>query len=298
MQYTTAQLVAGFVVATAGAATAQPLVGGNLLPTPSLVSVDLTDASTMQLVALGDNPQGLAYDHASGELYSISAGSDSISRIDMSTGALTLITRFSYENSNALAYHSGRKLLYAADINSNTLFTVDPVTRAVNEIGVISGAQDIEGLAYDAGRGILYGAADRSDEIVVIDPDTAEATSIGLSMPSVNWRGLTYSSSLDALFASVSVSGSLYRIDDPSGSPKLTEIGRIAPAGAVQGLAWVEEQGCRADLDGDGVLTFFDFLEFQNLFAMGDLRADFTGDGALDFFDFLAFQNEFAAGCP
>lgn len=60
----------------------------------------------------------------------------------------------------------------------------------------------------------------------------------------------------------------------------------------------LEGGGCRADLDGDGELTFFDFLEFQSLFAAGDLRADFNGDGALDFFDFLAFQNEFAAGCP
>jgi hypothetical protein len=55
---------------------------------------------------------------------------------------------------------------------------------------------------------------------------------------------------------------------------------------------------CRADLDGDGALTFFDFLEFQSLYAAGDLRADFSPDGILDFFDFLAFQDEFAAGCP
>src|SRR5690606_10233719 len=55
---------------------------------------------------------------------------------------------------------------------------------------------------------------------------------------------------------------------------------------------------CRADLTGDGMLDFFDFLEFQDLFAAGDLRADFTGDGVLDFFDFLEFQDEFAAGCP
>lgn len=58
------------------------------------------------------------------------------------------------------------------------------------------------------------------------------------------------------------------------------------------------ESGCRADLDGDGELTFFDFVEFQNLFAAGDPRADFDGDGELTFFDFLTFQNEFAAGCP
>ncbi len=54
---------------------------------------------------------------------------------------------------------------------------------------------------------------------------------------------------------------------------------------------------CRADLDGDGALTIFDFLAFQNLFDAGDPVADFDGDGSLTIFDFLAFQNEFSAGC-
>ena len=73
-----------------------------------------------------------------------------------------------------------------------------------------------------------------------------------------------------------------------------------APAwGPAVGFVLIPRDGaCRVDLDGDGELTFFDFLAFQNLFAAGDPRADFTGDGVLDFFDFLAFQNEFAAGCP
>jgi len=55
---------------------------------------------------------------------------------------------------------------------------------------------------------------------------------------------------------------------------------------------------CRADLDGDGELTIFDFLAFQNLFDAGDPIADFDGDGSLTIFDFLAFQNAFDAGCP
>jgi len=55
---------------------------------------------------------------------------------------------------------------------------------------------------------------------------------------------------------------------------------------------------CRADLDGDGSLTIFDFLEFQNFFDAGDPIADFDGDGDLTIFDFLAFQNEFDLGCP
>ncbi|MEQ8316281.1 MAG: GC-type dockerin domain-anchored protein [Phycisphaerales bacterium] len=55
--------------------------------------------------------------------------------------------------------------------------------------------------------------------------------------------------------------------------------------------------GCRADLDGDGELTLFDFLTFSNLFDAGDLTADFDGDGVLTLFDFLTFSNEFDAGC-
>ena len=54
---------------------------------------------------------------------------------------------------------------------------------------------------------------------------------------------------------------------------------------------------CRADFDGDGALTIFDFLAYQNAFADGDFCADFDGDTRLTIFDFLAFQNEFASGC-
>ncbi len=55
---------------------------------------------------------------------------------------------------------------------------------------------------------------------------------------------------------------------------------------------------CVADLDGDGELTLFDFLAFQNLFDAGDPLADFDGDGSLTLFDFLAFQNAFDTGRP
>ncbi|MEQ9584749.1 MAG: GC-type dockerin domain-anchored protein [Phycisphaerales bacterium] len=60
---------------------------------------------------------------------------------------------------------------------------------------------------------------------------------------------------------------------------------------------WACGGACRADIDGDGSLTIFDFLGFQNLFQDGDLAADFAGDGELTIFDFLMFQNEFDARC-
>jgi hypothetical protein len=61
---------------------------------------------------------------------------------------------------------------------------------------------------------------------------------------------------------------------------------------------WHWTPPCRVDLDCDGQLTIFDFLEFANAFDAGDARADFDGDGAFTVFDFLAFQNAFDDGCP
>ena len=85
----------------------------------------------------------------------------------------------------------------------------------------------------------------------------------------------------------------------------LTELADLDPAVLpdfrgdlrLSGLAIVPD-ACPADLDGDGSLTLFDFLEFQNLFDAGDPIADFDGDGSLTLFDFLAFQNAFDDGCP
>ena len=65
------------------------------------------------------------------------------------------------------------------------------------------------------------------------------------------------------------------------------------------GAAYIfEPNPCPADLDGDGELTIFDFLAFQNAFDAMDPVADFDGDGDFTIFDFLAFQNAFDAGCP
>ena len=104
----------------------------------------------------------------------------------------------------------------------------------------------------------------------------------------------------------IEVGGQRYTVDlielDPQQGPgaaggmdRVEILVQGAPSLTVTGAGFIG--GCRADIDGDGELTFFDFLAFQNLFASGDLRADFDGDGQLTFFDFLQFQNEFAQGC-
>ncbi|UYV13812.1 MAG: hypothetical protein NCW75_05880 [Phycisphaera sp.] len=79
------------------------------------------------------------------------------------------------------------------------------------------------------------------------------------------------------------------------GSPR-SRVGSKSYVGRVYVL--YGRRQCPADLDGDGDLTIFDYLEFGSLFDAGDPAADFDGDGELTIFDFLAYQNAFDLGCP
>jgi hypothetical protein len=54
---------------------------------------------------------------------------------------------------------------------------------------------------------------------------------------------------------------------------------------------------CPADLNGDGMLDFFDVSLFLGAYQSMDPLADINGDGLLDFFDVSAFLIAFNAGC-
>ena len=83
--------------------------------------------------------------------------------------------------------------------------------------------------------------------------------------------------------------------------------GRIAvgayrddPNGPFSGSAYVftaPNVTTPADLNGDGLVDFFDMQIFLDWYSAGDLRADFVPDGVLDFFDLQAYLNLFALGC-
>ncbi len=58
-----------------------------------------------------------------------------------------------------------------------------------------------------------------------------------------------------------------------------------------------ETEDCRADLNSDDVVDFFDYLDFVDLFTVQDNGADFNEDEVLDFFDYLDFVDAFILGC-
>lgn len=54
---------------------------------------------------------------------------------------------------------------------------------------------------------------------------------------------------------------------------------------------------CPADLNCDGGIDFFDYLDFVDVFSSNLQVADFNDDGGIDFFDYLDFVDAFSIGC-
>ena len=54
---------------------------------------------------------------------------------------------------------------------------------------------------------------------------------------------------------------------------------------------------CPPDVNCDGVLDLFDYLDFVTAFSGNEPSSDFNADTVIDFFDYLDFVEAFAAGC-
>ena len=54
---------------------------------------------------------------------------------------------------------------------------------------------------------------------------------------------------------------------------------------------------CYDDFNADGVVDFFDYLDFVAAFSVESPTADVNADGIVDFFDYLDFVAQFSEGC-
>jgi hypothetical protein len=54
---------------------------------------------------------------------------------------------------------------------------------------------------------------------------------------------------------------------------------------------------CGADFNCDGIVDFFDYLDFVAEFSSNGTGADFNADTVIDFFDYLDFVAAFSLGC-
>ncbi|MGD1917167.1 MAG: GC-type dockerin domain-anchored protein [Phycisphaerales bacterium] len=151
----------------------------------------------------------------------------------------------------------------------------------------------ISGAAFASGTGTGY---------VGFGMDRFAVTVSWEDLPAEEGFAIRGEASGDLAAMSIGGGGDVNADGDPDiliGSPDHDPFGRnSAGAAYVMYGGPPESDPCPADIDGDGLLTIFDFLTFGTLFDAGDPLADFDGDGELTFFDFLDFQTAFGEGCP
>lgn len=82
-------------------------------------------------------------------------------------------------------------------------------------------------------------------------------------------------------------SSGVYKITNPS-----------APDENDNGIPDACEDGCPADLDGNGSLDFFDLSQYLTDFGNEETSADLDMNGSWDFFDLSAYLGLFGKGCP
>jgi hypothetical protein len=88
--------------------------------------------------------------------------------------------------------------------------------------------------------------------------------------------------------------GSVFVDVDVDGLPDLVSASKLMTAVSFN----VSRGVCVPDLNGDGVINFFDLVNFIALFNVGDPGADLNDDGQLNFFDLSAYLTLFNQGCP
>ena len=291
----------GLLAGAASSALAQDTLYGLRSPTsPALFTID-TSSGSEDLVELVTGAEaifsGMTFDE-NGDLYCIDGFNDGLSdrlfRIDPATAAGTVVGDTGENwNFRSVAFDPSSGTLYAA--RDSQLYTADRSTGAVSFVANVSGpGLDQLTTLVIADDGTAYGSDIGDATVFEIDLATGEATALGNAFPGTrNWFNDLALSSDGTLWGAREQGGGLYTIDRTTGAATL-----VFPGPTYRSIAF-EQTGepCRVDFDGDGELTIFDFLAFQNAFDAGDLSADFDGDGELTIFDFLAFQNEFDAGC-
>ena len=96
--------------------------------------------------------------------------------------------------------------------------------------------------------------------------------------------------------ASSAIAGAQNIITYRQASHPLGELGPIQQ-GLVTRIFVHAVPPCSADFNADGVLDFFDYLDFVAALSAQEPAADFNRDGVIDFFDYLDFVQAFSTGC-
>lgn len=237
----TASRAAALTIALIAGSTQAQLFGVDAFST-GFGTIDSTNASWSLIGNSGAVLTGLAYQPSQNAFFGVSPSTDSLYRVNETTGQATLIGALGngYDNVNALAFDPGRDLLFATDNNTNSFFTISTTSgQATTPIAFINnGFTEIEDLAFDPTSGRLYGITAVQNAIVEINTRTGD-TQLVANLPGAVWRGMTWDTDRGSLVLSavnIFNDAGIYRFD--LGAGELTQMGNTIGIEAIQGLAY------------------------------------------------------------
>jgi hypothetical protein len=168
--------------------------------TNNLLVIDPVDGATKVVGPLGTTlMHGLAYNLRNQTLYATNAFSganNGLFRVDPATGAATKIASVTLAAIGDIAYDPLKDVLYAADITTKSLYTLNMTTGAATLVGAFGGGNQIgTALAFDFALGLFASdnkaSAAADDALYKIDTATGAATLIG-NLNTGNCLGMTF----------------------------------------------------------------------------------------------------------
>lgn len=136
------------------------LTGG---PQYAVGLTDPLDANVTWYVGVGKEPEGVAYDNATGYVYSANSGANTVSVIDPSTQTVSATISVG-TSPNGVTFNATSGEVYVTDSGSNNV-TVINRTSFLTNIHVGAGP---EGAAFDPDNGYIYITDSGSDDVSVI----------------------------------------------------------------------------------------------------------------------------------
>jgi hypothetical protein len=188
----------------------------------------------------------------SGTLYAMTtffAGPSSLYRIDVGTGAPTLVGTIGAQISEGGLTFAPNGTLYGVQTpaaGGRGLFTLDPMTAALTPVGIIAGAADLNGIAW-RGDGYLIALEHTTAtgaRVMIVDPTNALVVTTFMlpanigSISGMAYQGATLYIATGAVGSSVQGLNSLYTFDPFTGLSQLVgSLGAAVVGDGVCGLA-------------------------------------------------------------
>ncbi|MEO7736271.1 MAG: hypothetical protein ABIY55_35260, partial [Kofleriaceae bacterium] len=163
-----------------------------------------------------------AWNPADATLYMVEGATNvkGLYRVNLQTGAATLVGLHGITNLLALAYHPPTNQFYAvAREAGENLYRLDPATGAATLVGPTNISQ-IEGLAWDSRRNVMMALSFVTGTLYSLNLTTAVATTVA-AQPGLGQLGMTYDPVRDRFWVA-ETTPNIYQLDPNNGFARAT----------------------------------------------------------------------------